>query len=205
MKNTMIKYLFTVLLLIVGLCPNANGQAYKSLEKAKSSKELNDSTSIIYGLFIQRLGFTSGGFPQEIRLQNIVTQTVYTFNVKATMKSSKENTFCYYIKPGMYKILSYYWTQSKWYGGVMHEESIFKDIDTSTKDYQKAIKRGEVDINKLSSYYIEIRPKSVYYLGTWHFNTGLVSFSDEKISLDEKLKKKFSDIDFENAITTLPE
>ncbi len=61
---------------------NINGQKIESLKKADSSKELNDSTSIIYGLFIQRLGFTSGGFPQDIRLQNIITDKIYTFNVK---------------------------------------------------------------------------------------------------------------------------
>lgn len=203
--NTMIKYFFTVLLFIAGLCPNVHGQTFESLQKAKSSKELNDSTSIIYGLFIQRLGFTSGGFPQEIRLQNILTQKMYTFNVKATMKSGKENSFCYYVKPGMYKVLSYYWTKSKWYGGEVHEEPIFKGVDTTTKAYNNAVKKGTLDTCQLQSYHIEIRPKGIYYLGTWHFDAGLVSFSDDKASLDDKLKNKFSNIDFENAITKLPE
>lgn len=201
----MIKYLFIFSILIAGITTNANSQKIQSLKKADSSKELNDSTSIIYGLFIQRLGFTSGGFPQEIRLQDIVTKKLYSFNVKGTMKSSKENPFCYYIKPGMYKVFSYFWVKSKWYGGEMHEESIFKNVDTSAKDYIKEVKNGNIDPAKLESYYIEIRPQNIYYLGTWHFDTGLVSFSDDKISLDEKLKKKYSNINFEDAKVKLPE
>lgn len=201
----MAKYLFIIFLLIVGGTTNINGQKIESLKKADSSKELNDSTSIIYGLFIQRLGFTSGGFPQDIRLQNIITDKIYTFNVKGTMKSGKENPFCYYIKPGMYKVLSYFWTKSKWYGGEMHEERIFKNIDTSTKDYTKGVKNGSVDPDKLEPYYLEIRPNSVYYIGTWHFNTGLVSFSDDKTNLDQQLKKKYSKINFDQATTKLPE
>lgn len=201
----MVKYLFIIFLLIVGGTTNISGQKIESLNKADSPKELNDSTSIIYGLFIQRLGFTSGGFPQEIRLQNIITDKIYTFNVKGTMKSGKENPFCYYLKPGMYKLFSYFWTKSKWYGGEMHEERIFKNIDTSTKDYIKRVKNGSIDPDKLEPYYLEIRPNSVYYIGTWHFNTVLVSFSDDKTNLDEQLKKKYSKVDFDQATTKLPE
>lgn len=201
----MLKFLSILSLLIVGVTTNISGQKIESLKKADSSKVLNDSTSIIYGLFIQRLGFTSGGFPQEIRLHNIVTDKIYTFNVKGTFKSGKENPFCYYIKPGMYKVFSYFWTKSKWYGGEMHEERIFKNVDTSTKDYTKGVKNGSINPDKLESYYLEIRPNLVYYLGTWHFNTGLISFSDDKINLDEQLKKKNSKINFDDAVTKLPE
>lgn len=205
MKNTMMKYLFILSFLIIGVTTNVSAQKIESLKKADSSKELNDSTSIIYGLFIQRLGFTSGGFPQEIRFHDVVTDKMYTFNVKGTMKSGKENPFCYYIKPGMYKVFSYFWTKSKWYGGEMHEERIFKNIDTSTKDYTKGVKNGTINPDKLEPYYIEIRPNSIYYVGTWHFDTGLVSFTDNKTDLDDKLKKKYSEMNFDEAIIKLPE
>ncbi len=198
----MFKYL-TLIVVFFGITLNLNSQEFKSLKKANSSQNLNDSTSIIYGSFVQRLGFTSGGFPQEIRLLNIVTNQVYTFNVKPVMKTSKQNSFCYYLKPGMYKVLSYFWIKSKWYGGEVHEELIYKNVDTFTKEYAKEIKNGNVDIDRLEPYYIEIRPNLVYYVGTWHFNTGMVSFSVDKENLDKELSKK--KIDFNNAITLLPE
>lgn len=199
------KHVFILIFFILGIINNASSQKFESLKKAHSDQELNDSTSIIYGSFIQRLGFTSGGFTQVIRLQEIVTQKMYTFNVKPAMKSSKEHSFCYYIKPGMYKILNYFWIQSKWYGAEMHEEYIFKHIDTSTKDFKRKYKEENIDTNQFDNYYIEIKPNTVNYLGTWHFNTGLVSFSDDKAKLDKKLQKKYKKINLEKAIVKLPE
>jgi len=41
-------------------------------------------------------------------------------------------------------------------------------------------------------------------LGTWHFDTGLVSFSDDKESFDKEIMKNFINLDFEKAVTNLP-
>lgn len=137
-KTIMIKHLTILSLTLLFLIPRyTSAQKFEKSKKVESPIELDDYTAIIYGLFIQRLGFTSGGFPQEIRVLNIVKNKIYTFNVKKTMSSSRENVFCYYIKPSIYKIISYSWTKSKWHGGEIHEEPIFKNIETSCKDYNK--------------------------------------------------------------------
>lgn len=201
----MFKYLFVILCFSVGYASNMHGQKIESLKKAKSSTELSNTNSIIYGLFIQRLGFSSGGFPQYIRLLNIATNEVYSFNVKPTMKTGKEIPFCYYIKPGEYRILNYFWTQSKWYGGLIHQEPIYKNIDTSTNDFAKQNKSGKIDLNNLNFYIIKIADNAINYLGTWHFNTGLVSFSNNKEKLDEEMKEKYQSIYFENAAIRIPE
>ena len=197
------KYLFLFLFLLSTM-HHISGQKYEKLNNAGNLSGLSDHKSVIYGLFVQRLGFTSGGFPQEIRLVNVITKKFYTFNVKSTMKSSKKNFFIYYIEPGLYRIVNYYWTKSTWYGGEIHEEMIFKDIDTSNKEFRKKAKLGLVDPESLEPYYFEIRPNTINYLGTWHFDKGLVYFTDDKSELDEKLENKNNLIDLNSIIINLP-
>lgn len=86
------------------------------------TEALQPGSAAIYGNFIQRLGFSSGGYAQEIYLRNITTDKIYSMRVKATMKSAKENVFCFHLPPGEYELRQYYWTQSKWYGGMVHLE-----------------------------------------------------------------------------------
>src|SRR5690606_3374808 len=152
---------------------------FTTLEEVSSGDTINNGKGIIYGNFIQRLGFSSGGFPQDIRLINLDTKEVLTFRVKPTFKSSKENTFVYYIKPGNYAILNYWWTQSKWYGGKMFTEPIFKNID-ATDNFENKISSGQINIDNLEQFTFSISENSLNYLGTWHFDKGLVSFSNDK-------------------------
>lgn len=174
------------------------------LDKVKPKDVLSgNNVSVIYGLFIQRLAFSGGGFPQEIRIVNIDTKDIYSFNVKSTMGASKKNKFCYFIKPGTYKILHYYWTKSKWYGGETHIEPIYKNIDSSG-DLEYLIENGEVDPEQMELFFFTIDPGTVNYMGTWDFNSGFVSFENAKNELDKKISKKFKNINFESARIILP-
>lgn len=84
--------------MLITLCliaVNASAQKYirlKALEYNNTRKQVH---GIMYGNFVQRLAFTSGGFPQDIRVMNIESNKIYTFRVKETFKSTKENFFCY--------------------------------------------------------------------------------------------------------------
>lgn len=100
----------------------SKGQDVIVLDKVSNTDNVRDNKSIIYGNFIQRLGFSSGGFPQDIIIHNIDTKEFFKFRVKPTFKSKKENQFCVHINPGDYIIVNYLWTQSKWYGGTMYGE-----------------------------------------------------------------------------------
>ena len=71
----------------------AKGQNFTSLDEVSGGDTIKNGKAIIYGNFIQRLGFSSGGFPQDIRLINLDTKEVQTFRVKPIFNSSKENTF----------------------------------------------------------------------------------------------------------------
>ncbi|MFD1258802.1 hypothetical protein ACFQ3S_18485 [Mucilaginibacter terrae] len=160
-----------------------NAQNITALKQVSGSDSISNGTCIIYGSFIQRLGFTSGGYPQDIRIENTETKEVFSFRVKPTFKSAKENTFCFSIKPGTYTILNYWFTQSKWYGGKMFTEPV---INNENRPYTFTVN------------------KPLNYLGTWHFKTKNVSFSADKTVLDAKLKSDYNHINFETADTVLP-
>jgi hypothetical protein len=179
------------------------GQKIIPLESLNQNKSITSETSIIYGSFIQRLGFSSGGFPQDIRIVNRETNEIYAFRVKPAYKSAKENSFCFYIMPGNYFILNYWWTQSKWYGGAMYAEPIFKGID-ATGDFNAKVNSGEINIEDLERYEISIKGKTVNYLGTWHFDKGPVSFTNEKHTLDSIMRKAYKNVNFEESIINLP-
>lgn len=181
----------------------AKGQNFKTLNETNNSDTISSEEAIIYGNFIQRLGFSSGGFPQDIRLINIETKEILTFRVKPTYKSAKENTFVYFIKPGKYAILNYWWTKSTWYGGKIFTEPIFKNIDVND-NLEEKIKSGQINQNELEQFTFEITKNSLNYLGTWHFDKGPVSFTDDKMQFDNLVKSKFKKLDFSKAITILP-
>ncbi|SFN89619.1 hypothetical protein SAMN05421741_11333 [Paenimyroides ummariense] len=178
-------------------------QSMKSLNNISANDTVPEGQAVIYGNFIQRLGFSSGGFSQDIRIINLESNEISTFRVKPIFKTAKENSFCYVIEPGEYAILNYWWTESKWYGGQMFTEPIYKNID-ATKDFEEKIKSGELTEKDLIKYTFTITENSLNYLGTWHFNKGLVSFTDDKTKLDKKLSNTFKKLDFINATTIIP-
>jgi len=196
------RYLIALILGITIL--SAKGQEFIQLEKVGSSDKVIENEAIIYGNFIQRLGFSSGGFPQDIRIQNVETNEIFRFRVKPIYKSKKENTFIFHIPTGNYKILVYWWTKSQWYGGKMFTEPIFKGVDTSTKDFKKKWENGKIKESDLEQYEFTIEKNTINYLGTWHFDTGLVSFSDDKESFDKEIMENFINLDFEKVVTNLP-
>lgn len=195
------KYLAAIILASLTMILHA--QNFKALDRVNQRASLQEGKSIIYGNFVQRLGFSSGGFPQEIRLINRDTKEVVSFRVKSTFKSAKENTFIYFIEPGNYAILNYCWTESKWYGGKMFTEPVFQGIDASD-DFENRIKSGEIDVDNLKEFTFTIIENSINYLGTWHFDTGLVSFTDDKEILDNLLRGRYKNLDFSKALLILP-
>ena len=134
---------------------------------------------------------------------NVETKEVFSFRVKPTFKSAKENDFIYFLAPGKYIILNYWWTQSKWYGGTMFTETIYKDIDATVK-LEKKIKSGELQEEDFVQFSFTISENTINYLGTWHFDKGLVSFTDEKTKLDNKISDKFKKNDFSTGKTVIP-
>lgn len=182
----------------------AHGQEIIPLKEVKHYDSMPTAgKAIIYGNFIQRLGFSSGGFPQEIRLVNLDTKEVISFNVKPIFKSARENMFIFFIEPGEYAILNYWWTQSKWYGGKVFTEPIFKDFD-AMDGWEPKTKTRNINPDELEQYKLSISANSLNYTGTWHFDKGLVSFTNEKADLDSSLKSRYTKLDFSKARLMLP-
>lgn len=196
------KHILTVLFILVAIV--AKGQNFKQLNEVGSNDTVAPGQAVIYGNFIQRLGFSSGGFPQDIRIVNVDTKEAFAFRVKPTFKSAKENTFTYALEPGTYAILNYWWTQSKWYGGKIFTEPIFKGVD-ATDDFDKRVSSGRINPNEINYYTFTVEPNTVNYLGTWHFDTGLVSFTDDKIQFDEKIQDNYKRLNLSTAKTVLPD
>jgi len=100
------KYVFTALLILFAM--ETYAQKIIPLESVNQNKSIISGTSIIYGSFIQRLGFSSGGFPQDIRIVNRETNEIYAFRDKPAYNSEKENSFCIHIKQDNYYIINYW-------------------------------------------------------------------------------------------------
>ncbi|MBC8035222.1 MAG: hypothetical protein H7Y03_13815 [Chitinophagaceae bacterium] len=178
---------------------NISGQRIKVLRQTRPVDTVANGEGIIYGLFIQRLGFASGGFGQDIRLLNLDTKEIFSFRVKPTFKSKKENVFFYHIPSGKYAILNYYWTKSKWYGGEVHTESIYRKSDTISIS-----ESGSHDHKDVSYYTFSILPSSLNYVGTWNFASEVVLFSNDKDELDKVLTVTLPLLSFKNAVITIP-
>jgi len=180
--------------------------AQEDVEKLKSVNKddrVAEGQAIIYGLFIQRLDNKSAGYPQYICLENTSTRHLYMFQVKPTMTPDRKNIFCYHIQPGTYRIVSYYWVLNNWYGGKAHTEPVYKGIIVD-KNFNRQLERGQIKEEDLKSYTITIKPNSLNYLGTWHFDKQPASFSNDKESLNAEIDKKFPNLDFNYARTLLP-
>ena len=195
------KYLISTTLIFITLF--SYGQSFKTLESFRNNDTIPPGKAAFYGNFIQRLGFSSGGFPQDIRVINVETKEVFTFRVKPAYKSAKENTFFYVIAPGTYSILHYWWIQSKWYGSKFFTEPILKGVD-SKDDLEAKLKSGEVKESELERYSFTVTSNSLNYLGTWHFDTGIVSFTNDKEELDRRIKDRYMNINLLKATTILP-
>lgn len=195
------KYLITALSFL-GIM-NVKGQQIRQLSSVRSGDTILAGQAIMYGNFIQRLAFSSGGFPQDIRLVNLDTKAVLAFRVKPTFKSAKDNNFIYVLPPGNYAILHYWWTRSKWYGGKSFTEPIYKGLD-ATDHLEQKINSGDIQQDALQLFRFSIAENTLNYMGTWHFDTGIVSFSDDKLQLDNRLKGQYKKLDFSSAKTLLP-
>ena len=168
----------------------AVGQKFTNLSAVMKPGKLKQGQAIIYGSFVQRLGFTSGGFGQYIFLKNVESQKIYRFSVKPTFKSAKENTFIYHVPPGTYVIHQYVWTKSKWYGGETYVEPIVK----------------EQPADSLLRYYVlNLMPDKVSYVGTWNFASEKPEFINSKHDLDERIQKKYKKLEFSASAIAIPE
>lgn len=150
---------------------------------------------VIYGTCRQRLGFTSGGFGQFVRLVNLTTRQVFVVSVKPAFKSQRENSFCYALPPGRYALSQYEYTSSKWYGGEMHAERLHKLPAVGAPASLKATR-----------FVFTVQPGVAHYVGVWDLaNEGQPSFYNEKAAMDARLRPGLRMPDLQQAVLAVPE
>lgn len=148
---------------------------------------------LVYGSCIQRLGFSSGGIGQYVRLANLSTGKAVRIEVKPPLRSRAQNAFCYALPPGRYALYKYEFTVSKWYGGEMHEEEL-----------HKALINGQ-PLNT-TRYEFAVVPGQLHYLGTWDLSQeSQPTFRNEKQLLDGQLGTVFKHPNLGQAVVALPE
>lgn len=196
------RFLFILLCLI---CV-ANVRAQKDIVELKNvgaNESIVKGQAVIYGLFIQRLDKKSKGYPQYICIEDTKTHQRYMFEVKPARKADKENIFCYHIPPATYRIVSYYWVISNWYGGTAHNEPVYKGIKVD-KSFNNRLDNGVIKEEDLQTYSFTIRSNTINYMGTWNFGIEPASFSTHKDKLDKEIENKYPELNFQETITALP-
>lgn len=136
---------------------------------------------VIYGHCLQRLGFSSGGLPQYVRLLNLTTGKFYRILVKPAVRSRSENEFCVALPPGRYAL--------QWY-----------EYSYGTEALRKA-SRGPLTDRRFT---FTLLPGQLHYVGKWDFTQpNAPRFLSEKAVLDARLGPDDQKL-YQEAVTTLP-
>lgn len=120
------------------------------------------------------------------------------------MTSKKNSLFCAELPLGKYELRSYIYTQSKWYGGTVYEEQLYKNVDCSDSAKYKMM-LDSIGLSSFERFTFTISEVMPYYVGQWDFSSGIVSFSSDKQTADEKLKGLIHISDGAKAISILPQ
>ena len=145
----------------------------------KLGKPLPASQGVIYGSCLQRMGFSSGGIAQLVRLVNLSTGQVFRIGVKPTMRSRRENTFCYALPAGRYALSTYEFNHS----------NVLLDFRAERLLKPSA---GQAPGVAASRYVFTVVPGQLHYVGTWNFaNENEPIFLDEKALLDATLQADY--------------
>jgi TonB family protein len=149
---------------------------------------------LVYGSCVQRLpGAASGGLGQYVRLANVSTGKAVRIDVKPAFLTRAQHSFCYALPPGRYALYKYEFTESKFYGGRLHEE-----------DLHKALLNGQP--LRTTRYEFTVSPGQLHYVGTWDFSqAGQPTFRNDKAVLDSQLQAKLKGFDLSRAVVAVPQ
>ncbi len=174
------------------------------LKKVYNGHTMRPDEAIVYGTFIPRLGMAHSLNFHEVRFQNVNTGEILKLKIKPKSRKSQDEKFVLIIPPGTYTILNYVWPEKRWYGNMIYTEPIFKGIN-SLDNLEEKILNGQIKAQDLQQFSFTISPQTVNYIGTWRFNTSLVSFTDDKGNMDDSIKNKYKKLDLSKALIVLPD
>ncbi|WP_259065492.1 hypothetical protein HDF24_01880 [Mucilaginibacter sp. X4EP1] len=196
------KAFFTGIAMI--LCMTVAAQKITPLTYVENGAVLKPNETIIYGSFLRKPGIWYDSDLHLVIIKNMETKELFSVPIETHSKAGKESVFCFYAKPGSYKIIAYRFEKAKWYGGLITTTLIFKNIDYNI-NLKAKIDSGLIKKEDLSAVSFNIPNTGLFYVGKWHFETGTVFFTDEKVDLDKKMPKDFYFLYFNNATTIIPD
>lgn len=197
------KRFFTCIFILTSLLAYGQKAKITPLDDVEVSTILKENQAIVYGSFIQRLTYWQNGYKQTIGIRNLQTGEMFSLVVKPALRARKENPFCFFIKPGTYEVLNFYYSKNKWYGLEYNERPVFRGFDFEI-NLKNKVDSGLVKPEDLHRIVFKVENNTLTYLGQWHFESGAPSFSDDKAMLDKKLKEDYVLLEFEKAVTLLP-
>lgn len=138
---------------------------------------------LVCGSCVQRLGFSSGGIPQYVRLRHLGAGKVVRISVKPTMRSRSENDFCVALPPGRYALQQYE------YGyGV------------------EALRKHRTGALTDTRYVFGVRAGQLSYVGVWDFSAPQQPrFRLDQAALAERINPTYTKLGFAEAVLALPQ
>jgi TonB family protein len=150
-----------------------------------SRADIPAGKGIIYGTCLQRLGFSSGGLPQYVQVVNLSTGQVFRLGVKPTLRSRRENRFCYALPAGRYALREYEFGQF---------ERLARPVT------------GPGPTVAATRYVFTLAAGQLHYVGTWNLTSaGEPLFLNEKTTLDAALHADFPAVNFSAAQVAIPQ
>lgn len=175
MKSTIIKLSLTCVALILTSC--ASGQIGKGYAPTQNE-------AAIYGVFVQRLGFSSGGTPQTLFIRNIETKEVVRVTVKPTWASKQKNSFSAKMKPGTYELTHYHFPE----GYTQNWKNIY-----SCSTREECIKINERiknnDTTDLVRYKFTVESNKINCIGVLDFSQAIPVFRNNEDEIASILKE----------------
>lgn len=189
------------LILFFSLYASCTAQTFEILVPQEKWDTIPRGKAVIYGNFIQGLGFKSGGASQNIHFHNTTVQKFYSMEVKGKFTSKAENPFIYVLPPGEYEIVSYNYSVSEPFGVNTYTNYTYPDPETTTKVLPPDT--AEFKSLDLPRLFFKIDNRTLNYVGSWDFRSLQITFLNEKEKLDQKFGK-YRKLDFNTAKISLP-
>ena len=193
--------LFTALLLF---SLQLSAQKGITVPQADPAHMVQPGMATVYGSFMPRhQTWLKKGYQHYVYIKNLQSGELFLVETLHYFNNGKEGVFCCHLKPGTYELLSYKWGDAQVYGVKVHTEPIYENID-ATDSLEAKVKSGAIKIADLKRFTFRVSEDTLYYLGSWNFNTGIAVFTDKKALADRQIKTDFLTVDFNKAITVIP-
>ena len=186
------KYL--VLFLFLFCSSLAHTQPTQLSDRVRKNDTIRRGLGIIYGNFIQRVGslLKQSVLPQYILLKDLETDELLACEVIQKYDGRRENIFCLHVPPGTYAMVRYFYAKNGLISDAVFWEPVIRPADDGAEE------------GTVPAFTFTVRPETLHYVGTWHFETSQVRFTDNKFTFDESIRKKYPKLDLEAATRAIP-